>query len=309
MNETVSAMVSRLPRAPGVYRFRDAAGHVLYAGRATELRRRVASYWSDLRDRAHLAPMVTRITGIEAAVCDSAHEAAWLERNLLETSLPPWNRTAGGQESPVCIRLDPRPARPCLSVEHLRPPAGNAEYFGPYLGRRRVRLAVKGLSRCLPLACTGTGLRGTELSIARARGVTEADRTHFIDTISAVLRRQPEAVGQVRAHLQQLRDHAARVLAFELADDINGEIQALEWVTCPQRASSMEQTDFTACGWSDGIITCFIVRGGKISEWVQSRCPESGAAPRLADTPPGWAEFAQRNAELAATLSRQHHKT
>jgi len=41
-----------LPLAPGVYRFRDASGRVLYLGRATSLRRRVASYWGDLSARA-----------------------------------------------------------------------------------------------------------------------------------------------------------------------------------------------------------------------------------------------------------------
>jgi excinuclease ABC subunit C len=45
------AAARRLPAAPGVYRFRDAAGEVLYLGRAVDLRRRVLAYWSDLRDR------------------------------------------------------------------------------------------------------------------------------------------------------------------------------------------------------------------------------------------------------------------
>ena len=88
--------VARLPGSPGVYRFRDAGDRVLYVGRASALRSRVAWYWSDLRDREHLAPMVARVARIEAVSCDSAHEAAWLERNLLEASLPQWNRTPGG---------------------------------------------------------------------------------------------------------------------------------------------------------------------------------------------------------------------
>src|SRR6202167_6297495 len=83
---------ARLPPAPGVYRFRDAAGRVLYLGRATSLRSRVASYWGDLRGRAHLAPMVARVARVEAVACDSAHEAAWLERNLLQAGKPPWHR-------------------------------------------------------------------------------------------------------------------------------------------------------------------------------------------------------------------------
>jgi len=42
-------VVARLPSSPGVYRFRDAGDRVLYVGRASALRSRVASYWSDLR--------------------------------------------------------------------------------------------------------------------------------------------------------------------------------------------------------------------------------------------------------------------
>jgi excinuclease UvrABC nuclease subunit len=60
----------------------------LYLGRSVSLRRRVASYWGDLGDRGHLAAMVARIARVEAVPCDSAHEAAWLERNLLERRKP-----------------------------------------------------------------------------------------------------------------------------------------------------------------------------------------------------------------------------
>jgi excinuclease ABC subunit C len=308
MEAALSAVIARLPLTPGVYRFRDAGGRVLYLGRATVLRRRVASYWSGLRDRRHLAPMVARVARVEAVACDSVHEAAWLERNLLTTSLPPWNRTAGGQEHPVYIRLDPRPARPGLSVAYVLPDAAltagaGAVYFGPYLGARRVRQAVKGLGRVLPLAYTGTGLRGTGLDIARARGLAAADRGYCAATIGAVLRREPEAVGAVRACLEEQRDRAARVLAFELAGEITGELRALEWVTSPQRASSMDGANFTASGWSGGVLTSFVVRRGQVSEWIQSACPQDSAATRVAATPAGWADFTRRNAELAAALA------
>jgi excinuclease ABC subunit C len=298
----LGAVVARLPLEPGVYRFRDEAGRVLYIGRATALRRRVASYWSQLRDRPHLAPMVARIAGLEAVACDSVHEAAWLERTLLEASLPPWNRTAGGQEVPVCIRLDRGPGRPGLSVDHLLPADGGGECFGPYLGGRRVRQAVRGLNRCLPLAYAGTGLRGAATDLARIRGVDRADRAGLTDRLGAVLRREPDAVAWVCGRLAELRDQAAAGLAFELAGAIDGELRALDWITCPQRAATLERADFTACGWADGLLTSFSVRAGKITQWARRDCTETAAAPWLAGTPPGWARFAQRNAVLAAAL-------
>ncbi|MGH3154218.1 MAG: hypothetical protein ACRDOB_26300, partial [Streptosporangiaceae bacterium] len=143
---------ARLPPGPGVYRFRDAAGRVLYLGRAVNLHRRVASYWGDLGDRAHLAPMVARIARVEAVPCDSAHEAAWLERNLLQRRKPPWNRSpSGGQEAEVWIRLSRSARTPGLAVVRRPGPGGQASYFGPYLGGQKVRAGVAGLSRILPL--------------------------------------------------------------------------------------------------------------------------------------------------------------
>ena len=120
----------RLPAAPGVYRFSDARGRVLYLGRAVSLRRRAVSYWGDLGDRRHLAPMVARTARLEAVVCDSVHEAAWLERNLLQASLPPWNRApSGGQEKEVWIRLSASARTPGVAVVHrrrLRPAPGTS---------------------------------------------------------------------------------------------------------------------------------------------------------------------------------------
>jgi hypothetical protein len=140
--------VARLPLGPGVYRFRDAAGRVLYVGRAVCLRRRVASYWGDLGDRGHLAAMVPRIARVEAVPCASAHEAAWLERNLLERRTPPWNRSrSGGQEAEVWIRLSQSADAAGVAVAR-RPRSGDrARYFGPYLGGQKARHAVCGLGR------------------------------------------------------------------------------------------------------------------------------------------------------------------
>jgi excinuclease ABC subunit C len=180
---------ARLPQAPGVYRFRDQAGRVLYVGRAVSLRRRVLSYWGDLGDRGHLAPMVARIAQVEAVVCDSAHEAAWLERNLLERRLPPWNRSPGGQEAEVWIRLSVQPRHPGLPVVR-RPAPGD---FGPYLGGQKARDAVSGLGRLLPLAHAADGQAGAERDLARLRGASPCARAELARAIAAVLRRDRDA--------------------------------------------------------------------------------------------------------------------
>jgi len=310
----VPPAVRALPAEPGVYRFLDSRGTVLYLGRATALRARVASYWAaDLGDRRHLAPMVSRVARIEAVRCESVHEAAWLERNLLERSLPRWNRTAGGQETEVYLELDERSAAPGLTVRH-QPRSGSwRRPFGPYLGGLRARQAAAGLNRVLPLAAIGTGLTGTRRELARARGrhpaghdpvgQDSASREQIAAEVEAVLDRDPAAVARARAGLEALRDQASAALAYELAGRIQGELAALDWVTSPQRVTSQGAADFDACGWSRGLLVTFGVRGGRLSLWSQRACPQAGASAAVAATPPGWAGFAGRNAELAAALA------
>lgn len=298
----VRAAVRRLPTTPGVYRFRDARGRVLYLGRATDLRHRVHSYWGDLRDRAHLSRMVARIDRVEAAACASVHEAAWLERNLLERGLPPWNRVAGGQEVPVWIVLDERPAAPGLSVVHSGQVPAGARRFGPYLGGARVRLAVSALGRVLPLAYAARSLSGAARDMARVRGVAPDGREALAATVAAVLDREPGAVESVRAELLRRRDGAAGALAFELAARLHEEIDALGWVVCAQRAALPEPLDAEVYGWAGGVLVHFAVRAGLMCQWRQRPCAEPAARERLGHTPATWRAFAQRNAELAAQL-------
>ena len=297
--------VGRLPGTPGVYRFRDDGGRVLYIGRASALRSRVASYWSDLRDRGHLAPMVARIARIEAVSCDSVHEAAWLERNLLETSLPPWNRTLGGQESTVYIRMNTGPVSPGLSVAYRADPGSQVRYFGPYLGGLRARQAVTALHRLWPLPYAGTRLGRAERELARARGVAAADRTALAGSLAAILERQPAAVSRALGQLEQLRDRAAQGLAYEFAARIQAEIGALSWVSCPQRVTSMDAADLTVAGWSGGMAVEFLIRGGRLCGWSQRSCSLPGAAAALAATPAAWRDFTQRNADLAISLAQR----
>lgn len=300
MRPEIRRLAAGLPATPGVYRFRDARGRVLYVGRATELRARVGSYGGDLRDRRQLRRMVPAVTRVEAVACDSVHEAAWLERNLLEESLPRWNKTAGGAEVPAYLRLDARPSTAGLRLTHeAGPPVAGVRIFGPYLGGTRARLAVSALHRVHPLAAAGSRLTGAERELAARRGVSAADREELAEAVAAVLRRDPVAVAAAVRELERARDRAAAALAFELAGRVQEELRALGWVTAAQQVTTLEPVDLTVHGWADGWLVSFAVRAGRVRTWSQRRCARPPPEP-----PAAWAEFARRNAELAATLVR-----
>lgn len=91
-----------LPDAPGVYRYLDAGGQVLYVGKATSLHKRVNSYFRKRRgDSAAIRELLTRATGIEATVCASAVHAAILECREIQRLDPPFNTALKQSRRPL----------------------------------------------------------------------------------------------------------------------------------------------------------------------------------------------------------------
>ena len=155
-----------------------------------------------------------------------------------------------------------------------------ARHFGPYLGGLQVRRAVSGLSRVLPLAYAGGQPAGTRHELARVLGVSAAERGELAATLAAVLDRDPAAVASVRERLSARRDAAAAALAFEFAARLQGELEALAWVTAEQKVTRATPDDVDVCGWADGQLIRFTVRGGRLSGWTQRACAAAAARPR-----------------------------
>jgi DNA polymerase-3 subunit epsilon len=87
------ALTARLPRAPGVYLFRDRAGRVLYVGKASNLRSRVRSYFSG-DDRRKVPQLLRETVRIDHRVCVGPLEAAVRELRLIQALQPRFNRQA-----------------------------------------------------------------------------------------------------------------------------------------------------------------------------------------------------------------------
>jgi excinuclease ABC subunit C len=169
------------------------------------------------------------------------------------------------------------------------------------LGGQKVRDAVSGLGRVLPLGYAGDARPGTERDMARVRGASPAARSGLARAIAAVLDRDQAAMAALRAELTARRDTAAAALAFEFAGRLQAELEALDWVTGEQKVTRA-QDDADVCGWADGVLVWFEIRGGRMRGWRQRPCGAAAARPYLTGTPPGWADFARRNADLAARL-------
>jgi excinuclease ABC subunit C len=240
--------------------------------------------------------MVTRVRSVEAVVCQSRHEAAWLERSVLEHRMLPWNRTAGGQEVPAWLRLTDRGVR----LEHRA--RGTGPLFGPYLGGTQTRSAADALNDVYPFRYATTR-SSAERDMARVRGVQPADAARMREAVEAVLAGDPEATDALRAELVRRRQAAVDRMDFERAGTIQEQLDGLAWIAEPSRVLEAGP-DRDIHGWADGILVTFELRNGRICDWHTRTCIEADARPRLAATPDHWRPFAAENAVLAAALRR-----
>lgn len=129
---------------------RDAAGHVLYVGKATSLRTRVASYFR-ARARLHprIAAMVDQVHHIEPVVTQTEAEALLLECQLIKDYQPRYNVAFRDDKSFPLIRLSNEPF-PRIGVVRRKKRDDGAIYYGPYDNPRLLREAMRLIRRIFP---------------------------------------------------------------------------------------------------------------------------------------------------------------
>lgn len=216
----------------------DGRDRILYIGRAGDLRQRVRSYWNPSLRRPGLRGMVRRVRRVVTVGATSEHEAAFIERALLERHDPPFNRTLG-VESVVAIRLT---AWSILAVHEVMPAEG-VRYFGPYLGWSPTAGAAAALARAFPihLARPSAQLSTVERDLAKRRGIGAADAQELARRITAVLDRDTVAVGEVVAQTEATRDRASELALYERAAELHAEIAGLRWIAQPQSIASYDR--------------------------------------------------------------------
>jgi DNA polymerase III subunit epsilon len=152
-------LADRLPRCPGVYLFRDAAGRVLYVGKAKDLRARVRSYFSG-DGRAKVADLLRELAAVDHLPCASELEAGVREVRLIQHHRPRYNRRGRNPERYAYLKLT-HERFPRLSVVR-KVLADGARYLGPFRSGGQAELVKAAIEDALPLRrCTARiGARG-----------------------------------------------------------------------------------------------------------------------------------------------------
>lgn len=147
-----------LPRAPGVYLFRDANGRVLYVGKSNDVRARVRSYFYG-DERKKVQDLLEEVRSVDAVATPAGElEALVVEARLIRSAEPPYNRRGTTWRRSCYLKLDPAEAYPRLKIVRTAADDG-ATYLGPFGTNAIARLAKQAIEEVVPIRRCTTPMR------------------------------------------------------------------------------------------------------------------------------------------------------
>ena len=268
-----------IPTDPGVYRFHDQSGRVLYVGKAKNLRSRLSNYFQPLHSlHERTRRMVTTAHGVQWTVVGSELEALSLEYTWIKEFAPPFNVKFRDDKTYPYAAITLGERVPRVMVTRQRGISG-ARYFGPYTKVWAVRETIDLMLKAFPMrSCSDSVYRRAQATdrpcllgdIGKCaapcvgRVTPEEHRSIALDFASFL---GGNDVGYVRA-LRDRMNQAAAELDYEQAARLRDQIGALETVLAKTAIVLGDETDADVFGIAaDGLaaaVQLFIVRGGRI---------------------------------------------
>ena len=236
----IKEKISLFPHSPGVYRYYDAEGNVIYVGKAKDLHKRVAQYFVPAeRLTRKTAVMVSKIADAEYTVVDSEADALLLENNLIKQFKPRYNILLKDSKTYpwICVTAEDFP-RVFLTRRVVK---DGSRYFGPYSSVMHARNLVEFFHNTYPLrTCrhkitSDVILRGKirpclNLHIKKCLGccVGGVSQKEYNDNIDEIVRILRGGGREIIQHYRTLMQEAAANMEFEQAQLYKDKMQSLE---------------------------------------------------------------------------------
>ncbi len=269
--------LQEVPKAAGVYLFKDKAGRVLYVGKAANLRHRLSNYLKrpDKHD-PKTALMLRKMAQVDFLLTGTEREALILERNLIKEHRPRFNVVLRDDKNFLCLRLNLQEEFPALRFVRRFAPDG-ALYFGPYATAGHVRETLKvmkqafGLRTCKerPFARRSRPCLNAQLGQCLAPCVGQVTKEAYGQAVQEAVQFLKGRGQQVVKRLKEDMAQAAANLDFERAAVLRDRITAITRTLERQDMARLVARDRDVIGVAEdngqALVLVLMVRGGLVT--------------------------------------------
>jgi len=314
-----------IPLEPGVYRFRDSRGRVIYVGKAKSLRSRLTSYFADI---ASLHPrtrqMVTTAAKVEWTVVGTEVEALQLEYNWIKEFDPQFNVRYRDDKSYPVLAVTLNEEFPRLMI-YRGPRRKGVRYFGPYSHAWAIRETLDLLTRVFPARTCSSGVFKRHSQIERpcllgyidkcsapciGRVGAEEHRKIVVDFCDFLSGRTDRFVRD----LERQMNSAAQALDFERAARLRDDIGAIKRVLEKQAVVLGDGTDADVVAFADddleAAVQVFHVRGGRVRGqrgWIVEKPGDPGDSAQARLVEQFLMQFYGEQAELSSAADESNN--
>ena len=276
ISDHLKGILGTLPAKPGVYIMKNAAGEVIYVGKAIILRNRVKSYFQDRVDQDRkTTKLVAQVHDLEWIVVGSELEALILEMNLIKKHRPRFNVRLKDDKRYPYIKVHLADPFPKVTVTRQMVKDGS-RYFGPYTSVWAVHQTLDLLRHIFPyLTCdreiTGKDPRPClyyDIKLCSGPCIGAIDHAGYSQLITDLCAFLDGYTDPIVSRLQEDMTTAAEQLNFEKAAFVRDQIQSIERVVEKQKVITSDQSnsDVLAIARSnnEACIQVFFIRNGKL---------------------------------------------
>ncbi|GAB3263536.1 excinuclease ABC subunit UvrC [Nocardioides dilutus] len=290
-----------IPTQPGVYRFRDALGRVIYVGKAKNLRARLSSYFQDLGNlHQRTAAMVTTGASVEWTVVNTEVEALQLEYSWIKEFDPRFNVKYRDDKSYPWLAVTVGDEFPRVMVGRGAKRKGT-RYFGPYSHAWAIRETVDILLRVFPMRSCSNGVFKRSSQIGRpcllgyigkcvapcVGNVTAEEHREIVDDFCDFMAGQTRPfIRRIEKEMYAASDAEDYERAARLRDDLGAINRALEKQAVVLGDGADADVVALAEDPLEVAVQIFYVRGGRVRGqrgWVADRVEEGGTAELVED--------------------------